>query len=550
MRSSNDAIRLGFALFALSVASCFISDVYARVGHSKPHWVFYTQKDDDRPSLISSRAWDRRISRSNLTDFNFYDSPPSPDQTRNIEAMGGRIRSVSRWLNAVSVEADSATLRRIASLPFVAGIRPVSSFILRPQIPIELLDQPLGKTPSFNYGPSYAQDSMLAVDSLHNAGLSGQGVVIGIMDTGFDTSLAAFADMRAEDRIIATHDFINGDDDVMDLWDNQRSHGTAVFSVLGGFDEGFLIGPAFGAEYILAKTEIYNTEIRAEEDYWVAAAEWMESLGVDIISSSLGYNDWYDTTQLDGNTPVITQAADIAASLGVIVVNSAGNEGNTFWRKIIPPADGDSVIAVGGVDRTGTILSFSSRGPTADGRIKPDFCALGSAVIHANYAGGYATSSGTSFSAPLIAGGIALLLEGHPDWDYYDIRSALRQASDHSSQPNNQYGWGVPNFVDAFIRQPYRPSGLIAISVAPHPAIDSVIFYLKLPGAGESVLSVHDVSGAMVREWTFRTGSATFLVHAWDGRNDAGNQVASGIYICVLKSGDDVVREKLAYISR
>jgi flagellar hook assembly protein FlgD len=108
----------------------------------------------------------------------------------------------------------------------------------------------------------------------------------------------------------------------------------------------------------------------------------------------------------------------------------------------------------------------------------------------------------------------------------------------------------VPNFVDAFIKQPYRPSGLIAISVAPHPAIDSVIFYLKLPGAGESVLSVHDVSGAMVREWTFRTGSATFLVHAWDGRNDAGNQVASGIYICILKSGDDVVREKLAYISR
>ncbi|OGC92285.1 MAG: hypothetical protein A2W25_14835 [candidate division Zixibacteria bacterium RBG_16_53_22] len=550
MRFSNNSCRLGRAFIAFSFASCFISDIYAQVDYPRPCWVFYTQKHEYRPTPISSRARERRISRSTLTDFSLYDTPPSLEQTKLIEAMGGRIRVVSRWLNAVSVEADSLTLRRIAGLPFVAKIAPVSSSTLKPLLPDDLIYLAPGKTPFFDYGPSYAQDSMLAIDSLHNAGLSGLGVVIGIMDTGFDTSLAAFAAMRAEDRIIATHDFINGDDDVMDLWDNQRSHGTAVFSVLGGFDEGFLIGPAYGAEYILAKTEIYNDEVRAEEDYWVAAAEWMESLGVDIISSSVGYTDWYDTTQLDGNTPVITRAADIAAGLGVIVVNSAGNEGNAFWRKIIPPADGDSVIAVGGVDRSGAILSFSSRGPTADGRIKPDFCALGNAVFHANYVGGYATSSGTSFAAPLIAGGIALLLEGHPDWDYYDIRSALRQASDHSSLPNNQYGWGVPNLVDAFGRQPYRPSGLIAVSVAPHPAVDSVVFYLKLPGAGESVLSVHDVSGAVVREWTFRVGAAAFLVHVWDGHNDAGNQVASGIYICILKSGGDVVREKLAYLVR
>jgi subtilisin family serine protease len=552
MRPACQVFRLSIVFFAFFIISCFPTSGYTQNASNRPHWVIYTQKRTDESIAISEKAWNRRILRSSLVDFAAFDTPLNSEYVWQTESIVGmRIRTVSRWLNAVSIEADNATLERVSRLPFVSEILPVSSHKFDLPIPADIPQYGRGKIAAFDYGPSFTQDSMLAVDSLHNLGLSGDGVLIGIMDTGFDTSHAAFANMRAENRIVATHDFINGDDDVMDLWDSQRSHGTSVFSVLGGFDEGFLIGPAFGAEYILAKTEILSgNDQQAEEDYWIAAAEWMESLGVDIISSSVGYIDWYDTTQLDGHTPLITRAADIAASLGVIVVNSAGNEGGTAWRKIIPPADGDSVIAVGGVDRGGTIIGFSSRGPTADGRIKPDFCALGGGVFHANYAGGYATSSGTSFSAPLIAGGIALLMEGHPEWDYYDFTTALRQAADHSFLPNNDYGWGIPNFVAAYNRQPFRPSGTLSISVAPHPAVDSVIFYLKLASAVESVLSIHDISGAQVREWTLQPGAASFLVQRWDGRNKDGKQVASGVYICVLRSGDEIVREKLAYIRK
>jgi subtilisin family serine protease len=486
--------------------------------------------------------------RSGLIDFEWYDSPVSKVQIDQTIAVGGRVRVVSRWLNAVSVEADDETAKRISNLPFVDRVTLVSSYRLPFPTPQFLGYEPAGRTAIFDYGPSFAQDSMLAVDSLHTIGLSGQGVLIGIMDTGFDTSHAAFASMRAENRIVHTHDFINGDDDVMDLWDAQRAHGTAVFSILGGFHEGYLIGPAFGAEYVLAKTEMLSQEIQAEEDYWVAAAEWMESLGVDIISSSLGYTDWYDTTQLDGNTAVITRAADIAASMGVIVVNAAGNEGNAAWRKVIPPADGDSVIAVGGVSRIGEILDFSSRGPSADGRIKPDFCAQGGSVIQANYAGGYAVQSGTSFAAPLIAGGIALLLESHPDWDLGEILSAMRQASDRSYRPNNDYGWGIPNLADANNRQPYKPSGAFAILVTPHPAVESAVFYLTFPGAGEAIFSIHDVSGAEIRHWTFQPGAASTIAHSWDGSNQSGNDVASGIYICVLEFDGEIVREKMVYV--
>jgi subtilisin family serine protease len=538
--------------FLVSIAAFMISFYFISYAHAaeivlRPHWVFYTQKKDMRPISISQRALERRAGRSSLSDFSTYDTPPNLDYIRQTENAGGKIRVISRWLNAVSIEADSAALDRIAGLPFVANIQPISSSTFS----LPILENPAShpaKTAVFDYGPSYAQDSMLAIDSLHNMGLSGEGVLIGIMDTGFDTSHVAFATMRSENRIIATHDFINGDDDVMDTPDEQQSHGTAVFSILGGFYEGALVGPAFGAEYVLAKTEDLSGETRAEEDYWVAAAEWMDSLGVDIISSSVGYTDWYNTSQLDGDTPIITRAADIAVSLGIIVVNCAGNEGQTSWHKIIPPADGDSVIAAGGVDKYGIVAPFSSRGPTADGRIKPDFCALGSGVYLANYIGGYAFMSGTSFAAPLIAGGIALLLEGYPEWDYYDIISALKQSSDHSNQPDNDYGWGIPNFVKAFNYTPYRPTGKLSIRIAPNPAINSAVIYLKLPANDESILAIYDISGAPVGEWTFRTSDETLAVQTWDGRNADNKQVASGIYICILKSRDDILRYKFAYI--
>jgi subtilisin family serine protease len=536
-------------LLAISTAFCFTSDVYAENEVVQPHWVVYTQKGIGQTDYISPAAWQRRSTRAILVDFTRYDTPVSIEYILQTQAAGVEIRSVSRWLNAVSVTGNLEALERVRCLPFVAQVRPVASF-RREVLQAEAAREPrLGKVAAFDYGPSYFQVAMLGIDSLHNSGLTGHGLLIGIMDTGFDTSHVAFDSLRAGGRIVATRDFLNGDTDVMDNWGGQRSHGTAVHSILGGFVEAELIGTAFGADFALAKTESVLAEIRAEEDHWIAAAEWMESLGVDIITSSLGYTDWYDTTQLDGDTPLITRAADIAVSLGVMVVNAAGNEGNNpAWRKVTPPADGDSVFAVGGVDINGEVTGFSSRGPTADGRIKPDFCALGSGVYVANYFGGYATMSGTSFSTPLIAGGIALMLEAHPEWNYLDIVQALRLASSNGTRPNNQIGWGIPDFVSAVNRQPHQPGAALELRVTPQPAVDSAVIWADLPRAGEAVLSIHDVSGEKIIEWHLRPTSAMTMPQSWDGRNERGEAVASGVYICVLQMGDEIVRRKLAYV--
>ena len=526
--------------------------VRAEAGNPGPdlYWIRFRDKGLETPVQVSEKALVRRSGKGATSDFSWFDTPVSREYVDDILSRNIEIRRTSRWLNAVSAFLNQEQFREVQELSHVAGVGRVSSYT-RPK-DFEAAGKPAtpAKVSVFDYGFSYPQISMLHIDSLHNLGLSGEGVMIGIMDTGFDTSHTVFSLLRAENRVVATYDFINNDSNVVDQPGVQRTHGTQVLSVLCGFEEGSLIGPAFGAEVVLAKTEIVSQEIQAEEDNWVAAAEWMESLGVDIISSSVGYIDWYDTTQLDGNTAAITRAADIAASLGVIVVNAAGNEGNTSWRKVIPPADGDSVIAVGAVDSDGNIADFSSRGPTADGRIKPDFCAPGVMVYTANWAGGYGFSGGTSFATPLMAGGVALLLEGHPEWTYGDILGALRTSASRSFLPNYTYGWGIPDFASAF----YGHSGMltdngISILIAPHPAVDSTVFYLTIAGRGEAVLTIHDVSGALIHRLTIDVLEPGVLSEIWDGRNEHGRKAASGIYICKLELADRTATEKFFFIS-
>ncbi|UCE67135.1 MAG: S8 family serine peptidase [Candidatus Zixiibacteriota bacterium] len=566
----------------------------------------------------------------------WYDYPVNRDYVRALRQKGARIRHVSRWLNAVSVSASPGVLDEIAGLSFVREIRRVSSYSRLREIEIPAAHIPAATT-VFDYGPSYNQIAMLAVDSLHDQGYSGSGILIGIIDSGFDYSHISFSDIVSENRIVATYDFINGDTNVTDEPDEQRDHGTQVFSVLAGFDEGFLIGPAYGADFVLAKTEIELQEIQAEEDNWVAAAEWMDSIGVDIISSSVGYIDWYDTTQLDGQTALCTQAANVAVSLGIVVVNAAGNEGNTSWRKVIPPADGDSVIAVGGVGPGGIILNLSSRGPTADGRIKPDFCAQGSAVYAANWRrDNYLLAGGTSFAAPLVAGAIALIMEAHPEWALADILENMKSYSlrppifyhigpqsvlvgetlniriSVDFLPDNNYGWGIPDFnaavnlpqdwygdeiilnaialpenstfVDSlngsglFTFIPERSQigedtvifissfgvysdtetvriaileelGSLSAVVAPHPAVDSAVFRISPNSLGRGNIYIHDVSGILIKDIEFESPGGNFVVLSWDGRNNSGEYVASGVYILNVSLGHSTVTEKFFFVS-
>jgi subtilisin family serine protease len=387
----------------------------------------------------------------------FEDLPLARAYAEAVRTKVTAVRAESRWQNALSVEASPAEVESLASLPFVAEISPVKGFRRTGEdVAAEVFPWPRGPL----YGPAYRQIDQVNVRPLHTAGLSGRGVRVCLLDIGFRKSHQVFR----FGRVVAERDFVLKDNDVQrnpnDPSDYSDAHGTATWSLLGGMAPGALIGPAFGADFILGKTEDGRSETPVEEDYWVAGVEWAESLGADVVSSSLGYTDWYQFKDMDGRTAVTTRAANRAAALGVVIVNAAGNDRRTAWGHIIAPADGPEVLAVGAVDDDGRISSFSSPGPTADGRTKPEVCALGvrnfvAASSPTSGDSSYQWGNGTSYATPLVAGVVALLLEAHPDWTPRQVREALLSTASRSGAPDNDYGWGVVNAAAAVL---YAPS--------------------------------------------------------------------------------------------
>ena len=431
-------------------------------------WVFFTDKGllDERSYQQAVRDYDRtltaharlrRMRRRTGDLVDIYDLPLFDPYVQQIVASGVRLRGRSRWLNAISITATPEMIRQFTKLPFVRTIKPVAAYRrpLFPSLPDDTRLKPL--TPAagqgLNYGPAARQLTQLHVPELHDLGLSGRGVIIAILDTGYNLDHVAFDSLRT--RVIAERDFINGDDQTADNpaqdVSGQHNHGTETLSTIGGYAPGDLIGPAYGAHFLLAKTETIAFEQQIEEDWWVQGVEWADSMGADIVSSSLGYNVWYQFSDMDGRTAVTTQAATIAVSRGIVVVNSMGNEGQSLWQKMIAPADAEGVISVGAVDSTGRRAAFSSRGPTFDGRIKPDVVAMGVAVrvANPNNTTGYLRVNGTSFSAPLTAGVAALLLEAQPTWPPAQVLNALRSTAGQASTPDTLTGYGVVNALAA-----------------------------------------------------------------------------------------------------
>ena len=406
---------------------------------------------------LTIRSIERRKRKMGENDFITYeDIPVAEKYVAAIKKIGVKVRTRSRWLNAISVEANHEQIQIIRSLPFVKSIQSIAVF--KQKEPTELYNsksssQTIASSSqfhNFDYGLSLEQLNNIRVPEVHDMGLSGKGVLICIMDTGFRKDHEIFQ----HSNIVAERDFIFNDNDTQtdpnNRLDSSDRHGTLTWSNLGGFKEGKLIGPAFGADFLLAKTENTQSETTAEEDYWVTAVEWADSLGAQVISSSLGYTDWYTFEDLDGNTATITKAADHAARLGIVVITSAGNARTTEWGHINPPADGDSVISVGAFNiYTDSLTFFSSPGPTFDGRIKPEVCASGANNYSADHRAvdKYTRASGTSLSCPLVAGVAALVLEQHPTWSPVDVRNALMYTASQHDHPDNDLGWGV---VDAY----------------------------------------------------------------------------------------------------
>ncbi|NOZ55493.1 MAG: S8 family serine peptidase [Calditrichaeota bacterium] len=429
-------------------------------------WVFFTDKglNDERAvqqvlsqpqRFLTERALRRRAKLGRAQLVNFADLPIYGPYVHEVLATGARLRARSRWLNAVSIWATPRQVLEIADKPFVARLRLVAGGRRpKPRKELQKAGQsaaPLGIDASpyaLDYGASRDQLEQISVPQLHELGYTGAGVLVAMLDVGYYKDHETFSHLK----VVAERDFVMKDDDTQRDPNNPNdysdSHGTLTWSTLAGYTPGKLIGPAYRADFLLAKTEDTRSETPVEEDYWAAAAEWADSLGADVISSSLGYYDWYQFKDMDGNTAVSTIAADWAAKQGIAVAVAAGNWNlDPNWGHIDAPADGDSVITVGAVTLAGTIADFSSRGPTYDGRIKPEVCALG---VHTRCAtrGGpstYGYASGTSLATPLVGGVCALLLEAHPDWTGWDVRQALIRTASQADHPDNTYGWGIVN---------------------------------------------------------------------------------------------------------
>jgi serine protease AprX len=420
------------------------------------YWLYLDSAAADPKALqLSHRSLARRAKVDPvgfLIDWRDY--PIADSVLEAIRAAGINVIRSSRWLKAVAVEADFSGVAKAVEMPLVRRIDPVKTLVRIVDddvTSVKMLSAPK-QSIDFDYGLALVQNQFIKAIKPHQVGLTGRGVLIAVLDTGFETDHPAFDSAN----VAAAYDFINDDATVNDsdcpesASSDQNFHGTSVFSVIGANVPGALVGVAPGADFLLAKTEIScnGTEIKVEEYNWIAAYEWADALGADIINSSVGYalftdSGSYTFDDMDGNTTLITVVADIAASRNILVVNSVGNERIREWGHIIAPADGDSVLATGAVNPDSTVAAFSSPGPTADGRIKPDITTLGVGVAAAYHLGGYISVSGTSYSAPLTSGAAALALERDQALTAMELLDRIRRTGDRADNPDNDYGWGL-----------------------------------------------------------------------------------------------------------
>ena len=461
-------------------------------------WIYFTDKGEtdartfarsvhEAGGRVTYRARSRRA-REMQGRFvpDYYDVPVSPRYLDAVRSTGATIRHSSRWLNAVSVEADAAAAKRIATLPFVRSVEPIAySKRVAPVGPAVPVTPGFAPTPApergmapgtpeereswkapalgppAGYGGSITQLNGINAKAAQDSGYTAAGVLVAMLDTGFNKAHNATIQLKR----IAEYDFVfhdgetaNQGNDVAAAWE----HGTGTWSVLGGYYSGNLIGPAYNASFLLAKTEDVRTETPVEEDNWLAAVEWADSIGVDVISSSLAYfafdnpADSHTYGQLDGRTTTVTKAAALAARRGIVVANAMANSGPAVGS-LQAPADADSILSTGAVDASNVIAGFSSRGPTADGRGKPEIVAQGVNTIWAVAANATQVTgvNGTSLATPLIGGAAALVREAHPEWTVQQLRYALKATADKAGAPDSTtYGWGRANVVAAIYSSP------------------------------------------------------------------------------------------------
>jgi hypothetical protein len=421
-------------------------------------WVYFKDKPSSNSflvnpqSMLSQRSINRR-SKQNIA-LNISDVPIEKSYYNVVKKTAGiTIMAKSKWLNALHIKGTKTKIKSLLLLSYVSKIEFADkSLNISGRISNEKHahhpENKFGSVSDFNYGSSLNQIQMLGVDLLHQQNYTGNGMLIAVIDAGFPgvNTLSAFKRLRDSNKILGGFDFVNRNSNFY----SGNSHGTSVLSTIAGFVEEQFVGTAPDASFYLFITEDSNSETPLEESLWVEAAERADSLGVDVINTSLGYytfdNPKHDYTYADmnGNRTYITRGAEIAANKGMIVVNSAGNEGNVAWKYIIAPADANSVLSVGAVNATRVIAPFSSFGPTSDGRVKPDVLAHGQSVYVINVAGNVATSNGTSFASPIMAGAVACYWQKHASKTSKEIIQMVKSSAQLYNNPTPQEGYGIP----------------------------------------------------------------------------------------------------------
>ena len=413
---------------------------------------------DNPTRFLSRRAIERRKRQGLAIDST--DLPVSSHYISIIQKKGVNIIGQSRWQNTILVRMkDSTLVNGIRQLPCVKACKLVwlspDSITPDKRIDYQSHFEPYDSIPNEIYGTAADQIYNLKGDQLHRAGFLGKGMMIAVIDGGFKN-----ADRIPELKkinILGWHDFVSPNDPQLF---SETDHGTKVLSIMGAYHPYIFIGTAPKAGYWLLRSEDQLTEQEVEEDYWTMAAEFADSVGCDVINSSLGYNEYdhkwmsYRQWQLDGNTAFVSRSAAMLAQKGIILCNSAGNSGMGPWKKIGVPADADHILTVGAIsdNETQRIAAFSSVGPTQDGRVKPDVVALGAPARVISGRGTITSSMGTSFSSPVVCGLVACLWQAMPDKTAEEIMEIIRRTGNNYQHPDNIYGYGVPDFWQAFMK--------------------------------------------------------------------------------------------------
>ena len=541
-------------LIAGMITGLFLS---AQVAPQNTYWVKLTDKKgttfqvNHPEEFLSQRSIDRRLKQQIPIDET--DLPVSRVYIDSLIKLGLELVHTSKWLNGLTVRtSDTVLIKEVASLPFVSLVQLTKPGITTKSGKIKFNEDELNSDiPPTNYGNAYNQLSQLNGQYLHNKGFRGKGIQIAVLDAGFwhVNQIAAFDSLRNSNRILGTRDLV----DPKSNFYQQHTHGMSVLSCMGGNIPGTLVGTSPDASFYLFRSEDAATEYLIEEDNWVAAAELADSLGADVINSSLGYYDFDDPkmshpySDMNGKKTRVTQGANMAFQKGILVFNSAGNEGDKAWKRIVAPSDGENVIAVAAVDKNGKRALFSSVGPAYGGAIKPNVAAMGSSTALVISNGSIGNGNGTSFSSPVLAGMGACLLQANPEANAKQIKLAIEQSASMYLKPDSLLGYGIPDFqkADLILKNTGVKTMETASSwvVSPNPFSDYIFIRNLNPGlSGGCFVSIYNLQGICLWQSNFNASENIFL-------KNLGN-LPDGFLIVTIRIEDKVERFKILKINR